>query len=176
MYGWFHRPSWVTVWGRLAHLGDSKFVLGLGLCGFLEAVLRRMKAGGNSQRGPSTSVICSWAGIPIAQGMTFFLKEMVHRPRPAVLLHGIRELSGEGGFSFPSGHATSAFALATALSLRWPQGKMFFFTAAFLVAVSRIALGQHWPSDVFVGAFVGCASVMVCYWIGKNFSAAKKPV
>jgi len=62
--------------------------------------------------------------------------------------------------SFPSGHATTAFALAAVLSLWCPRWTGGFLAAAALVGWSRIVLGTHFPSDVLGGAILGCAVVL----------------
>lgn len=63
--------------------------------------------------------------------------------------------------SFPSGHATTAFALATLLSLWHPRWAAAWFALAALVGWSRIVLGSHFPSDVLGGAVLGSAVVIV---------------
>ncbi|MEQ1900770.1 MAG: phosphatase PAP2 family protein [Devosia sp.] len=57
--------------------------------------------------------------------------------------------------SFPSGHATTAFALATVLSFLSPRWRVPVFMVAALVGVSRVVLGMHYPSDVLGGAALG---------------------
>jgi undecaprenyl-diphosphatase len=59
--------------------------------------------------------------------------------------------------SFPSGHATGAFALATVFGSRYPRYRMPIFATASLIGISRIYLGRHYPSDVLGGAAVGVA-------------------
>lgn len=57
--------------------------------------------------------------------------------------------------SFPSGHATTAFAAAVLLGLWYPRWAGAFFGLACLVAISRVVLGSHFPSDVLAGALLG---------------------
>ncbi len=56
---------------------------------------------------------------------------------------------------FPSGEATAAFALATALSLLYPRARPFAYAAAVLTALARILAGAHYVSDVTAGAVIG---------------------
>jgi membrane-associated phospholipid phosphatase len=57
--------------------------------------------------------------------------------------------------SFPSGHAASAFAFATAVGQVAPSLRMPLYVAAATVAYSRVHTGVHYPSDVAIGAVVG---------------------
>ena len=57
--------------------------------------------------------------------------------------------------SFPSGHATTAFAAAVVLALWFPRGTVPFVGVAVLVGFSRVMLGAHFPSDVLAGALLG---------------------
>jgi len=57
--------------------------------------------------------------------------------------------------SFPSGHAASAFAFATAMGQAAPSLRLPLYVAAATVAYSRVHTGVHYPSDVAIGAVVG---------------------
>jgi undecaprenyl-diphosphatase len=63
--------------------------------------------------------------------------------------------------SFPSGHAATAAAGALAISRIWPAAAVPAWTLAVLIALSRVALGVHFPSDVLGGFLIGylCARV-----------------
>src|SRR3989344_776466 len=85
------------------------------------------------------------------------IKDIVARPRPDVLF---------GGYSFPSGHATFFFALATAVYIRDRRYGALLFAMAALVSVARIAEGAHYFSDILFGAAIGMG---VTYIIHKFF-------
>jgi undecaprenyl-diphosphatase len=61
--------------------------------------------------------------------------------------------------SMPSGHATTAFAVAAALALLWPRGKIVFYAFAFAIGLSRIMVNAHFLSDVIAGAALGLLTV-----------------
>jgi membrane-associated phospholipid phosphatase len=99
-------------------------------------------------------LICAALG-PIAIGLNFPVKLIVRRPRP--VLEGLPPLGGApSSLSFPSAHATSSFAVATAMTRVEPLGALAFLLAVAL-ALGRPYLGMHYPSDVLVGAVLGVA-------------------
>ncbi len=63
--------------------------------------------------------------------------------------------------SFPSGHATSAFAAATILATIVPRARPFLFLLASAIGASRVAVGAHYPSDVVSGAALGMLVALV---------------
>jgi undecaprenyl-diphosphatase len=86
------------------------------------------------------------------------LKEIFQRIRPCnVLPDVITPIDCRGSFSFPSNHALNNFAAATFLWRSFPKFKWVFFITAFLVALSRVYLGLHYPSDIAAGAIIGAA-------------------
>ena len=74
-----------------------------------------------------------------------------------------------GSWSFPSGHTSSAFALATSLSIVYP--KWYVIVPSYLwassVGYSRMHLGVHYPSDVLAGALVGTGSAFLSHALNK---------
>ncbi|WP_128925616.1 phosphatase PAP2 family protein [Bradyrhizobium guangxiense] len=77
---------------------------------------------------------------------------------------------GTGAYaSLPSGHAVAAFALAFAVSALWPRLRVFMFTYAIVILLTRLALLAHHPSDVVAGALVGTVGAMaVRYWFAAR--------
>jgi len=65
----------------------------------------------------------------------------------------------------PSGHATTAFAAAVAIGAAWPKTRVYVWGYAALIALSRVVVTAHYPSDVIAGAIVGTAgAVLVRNW------------
>ncbi len=84
------------------------------------------------------------------------LKHLFERQRPCQALENVRLLVGCGGsFSFPSNHAVNAFAIAATFSHFFRKTAVPMFFIAVLVALSRIYVGVHYPSDVIAGAVGG---------------------
>ncbi|MBY0575148.1 MAG: phosphatase PAP2 family protein [Gallionellaceae bacterium] len=101
----------------------------------------------------------AWTWLAVA-----LLKLLVDFPRPVVTLHGMVRIIGkpELQYSFPSGHA--AYSMLVAVTL-WPLVARRFraLLAAWLVWVgwSRIAVGAHFPADIFAGFLIGGLSAGV---------------
>lgn len=90
----------------------------------------------------------------LSGGVTTLLKRTFKRQRPYDTYSFIVKRDDEaGGYSFPSGHTSSAFSLATSLSLRYPKWQVivpsYFYAAS--VAWARMYQGVHYPSDVLAG-------------------------
>jgi membrane-associated phospholipid phosphatase len=67
--------------------------------------------------------------------------------------------------SLPSGHATTAFAVLVAFGTLWPRSRTIFLVYALLIAVSRVVVSGHYPTDVLAGAVVGTiGAIMVRRW------------
>jgi undecaprenyl-diphosphatase len=99
-------------------------------------------------------LICAAVG-PVAIGVNYLVKLAVRRPRP--VLDGLPPLGGApSSLSFPSAHATSSFAVATAMTRVEPVAALAFLLAVAL-ALGRPYLGMHYPSDVVAGALLGVA-------------------
>jgi membrane-associated phospholipid phosphatase len=101
--------------------------------------------------------------------ITTGLKAVIHRARPFQTYSFIHKETLGGGYSFPSGHTSSAFALATSVSIAYP--KWYVIAPSFLyasaVGYSRMDLGVHYPSDVLIGAIIGSGSAFLSYKLNK---------
>ncbi len=98
--------------------------------------------------------ICALLG-PIGIALNYVVKLAVRRPRP--VLEGLPPLGGApSSLSFPSAHATSSFAVATAMTRVDSLGALAFVLALAL-SLGRPYLGMHYPSDVLAGAILGVA-------------------
>lgn len=111
--------------------------------------------------------------------ITTVLKDVIRRERPYVKHPEIQPLSLEGSYSMPSGHTSTAFATATSLSMAYPKWYVVVpsFVWASSVGYSRMHLGVHYPSDVFIGAIVGSSSVYVTrklnQWLDRKYNKIK---
>jgi len=152
-----------------------------------------------------TCILAMGLCIGVSDGVAVnLLKDAVGRPRPAQSQDGVRcidlakasprflalgkplavELSHAGiqplrGASFPSGHASNNFALATVLAVFYRRWGWIAFLPASLVAYSRCYVGSHWPSDVVISALLGAGiSLLVLAaigWMWEHFGSRFAP-
>ena len=110
------------------------------------------------------------AAVAISSGITEALKYTVNRDRPFKTYPDITKKSAGGSPSFPSGHTSSAFVLATSLSLSYPKWYIIIPSYAWAgsVGFSRMDLGAHYPSDVLAGAIIGAGSVWLTHYVNKK--------
>ena len=103
-------------------------------------------------------------------------KNLCPSPRPRLffehshILFFIDGVTLSNSSSFPSGHTTTAFAIATVLVLALKNAKwqLVILIIALGVGYSRIYLGQHFLGDVLAGIFIGTVSGLVCVWGVEN--------
>jgi undecaprenyl-diphosphatase len=157
----FYHPAWLTL-----------FMQAMSSMGSLTAylVLVPLVAGILALRGKRRLAL---ATLTVMTGniLTPFLKDIIHRSRPDVSVAAISTLAE--GFSFPSGHAFAATIfygflayLAFRFRKRWPG--ILCVALVFLIGVSRIYLGVHWPSDVLAGWLLGLAWLAAFIWITRG--------
>ena len=99
------------------------------------------------------------------------LKPFWARQRPChAMADGVRLLVevSPTSFSFPSLHAANAFAAAVALWCLDRRAGRVALPVAALIALSRVFVGVHWPSDVVVGGIYGAAVAYGLDWLGRR--------
>jgi undecaprenyl-diphosphatase len=99
------------------------------------------------------------------------LKWIVARPRPTVDMGAIMYASAEN-YSFPSTHATAAFAFAYVCARVDPAIRVWVYILASLIGLSRVYLGVHYPFDILAGAILG----IIIGWSSiqlENYARAK---
>ena len=109
------------------------------------------------------------------------LKPLIARPRPCVTLADIHLLVGmKTSYSFPSAHAANFFAVATFFNYFYPKYRWIYFGAAFVVALSRVSIGIHYPLDIIAGGILGAAcALFVIYtwrWIEESLKRRKSTI
>ena len=100
----------------------------------------------------------------IAALLANVLKHLIGRPRPKFVHSGDWQMSFSlvsGLDSFPSGHSTASFAIATVLAKRFPLLSPLCLGIALFVGISRVLRGSHFPTDVMGGAIIGILSGFV---------------
>ena len=138
-------------------------VLGLALIPTVAVLKSRARAAAGAWVGVCAFAFAAIAGSGIAVNV---LKVLFGRGRP-------RTFEMDGAFvlapltidpiyaSFPSGHATTAFAFAATIALFAPRYRVGLLALATMLAISRVVVGAHYLSDVLAGAMLGIAFTLV---------------
>ena len=101
--------------------------------------------------------------LSISQVIVHSLKILLSRERPYNILEQLNTFGIDlKDYSFPSGHTAASFSLATTIALNIPKISIIVYFLAIIVAISRIYLGVHYPTDVAAGIIIGLFfSIMV---------------
>ena len=139
-------PRWVRWWMLLAtRAGDGWLWGAVGIALLCSSDTMRFRA-------------FEAAGSAVAAGIAIFhsIKRRVCRPRPRDLEpHCWAFIATRDKFSFPSGHSTTAFAVAMSVGSFYPEIMPVLIVLAANVAISRVIVGMHFLSDVLAGAGMG---------------------
>ena len=144
-HGWT-APSWFRWWMVAStRAGDGWLWYAAG------AVL--VTGGGTSGRLAAAE---SLAACAVAILLFQFLKRKAGRRRPCELApHCWARILPPDEFSFPSGHTMTAFAATGQMAAHFPQAAPMLYFCAGSIALSRVALGMHFLSDVLAGGLLG---------------------
>jgi len=111
--------------------------------------------------------------------VTQALKYIVKRNRPFRTLNNVNlydTSTVENTYSFPSGHTSQSFAIATSLTLSYPDKPFLItglYTYSLIVSLGRIYWGVHYPSDVLSGMLIGAGSAALIYSLRKPLIQTK---
>ncbi len=94
-------------------------------------------------------------GIVIGAMFTYPLKFIIDRARPCLIESSRLLTPCESDPSFPSGHTEMSFLAATVVSRFHPNYSKYLYAFSFIVALSRIYVGVHFPTDAIAGVVVG---------------------
>ena len=107
----------------------------------------------------------------ISNAAVYFIKHIIAEPRPFLALTNVHQLVSESEIycSFPSGHATSSFAVATVIGLKYGieilnrKLRLIYPLLAFaaVIGFSRVYIGVHYPVDVVLGGLIGIISALI---------------
>lgn len=107
------------------------------------------------------------AGLATVLGLVIvqIINHIWDRQRPFVVLHEFHKLIAHAAdASFPSDHATGAFAIFFALALfRRPVASALALVWAVLIGLARVMVGVHWPTDILGGLGVGAFAALVLW-------------
>ncbi len=165
-----HLPPWAVTMARLvSDLGRSTYMFALAAL----AVAGAVAAQSFTRRSETRRLLIAvrergfyMLGVLAVSGiLAQLIKHLVGRARPHLMPalgpYHFDLLSMKASLaSFPSGHATTVCAVAAALGLLAPRGRIALFAAAGLVAALRIAVDAHYFSDVVAGGTLGVSSAL----------------
>lgn len=161
----FHDQTWLNyIMKYFTYIGE--FGIGAIVCAIVLLIIKKTR----------------WAGVAVGIALVLdvlivnvILKLSVNRARPwqSYPNYGFQEFHEAIGVrepkdsSFPSGHTAATFAAAVALVMYYRVKGLPALGAALLVAVSRIYLCMHYPSDVLGGILIGSACGVAGYFLMK---------
>jgi len=159
----FQNPLLDNVMAVLTQFGDFTFLLLILIAVILYAQITKRQT-------LKKVAIIAFAALLFSDAIAFFLKHVVHEPRPFMTLENVRLLVFEDDLNaFPSGHVTSTVAVVTALVLNMKElakrnyvivdAALIIF--AVLIAFSRMYVGVHYPGDILAGAVIGLFGAFV---------------
>jgi undecaprenyl-diphosphatase len=121
---------------------------------------------GARRHGARRIAVAAAASAAVALALGAVLSHLIERARPFVIdpggVHQFTHHAADAGF--PSDHATASFAIATAILLRSRRWGIVALALATLLALTRVAIGVHYPTDVLAGAALGSATALALFW------------
>lgn len=159
-------------------------------CGFLDAVMPKISFLGNGgwfwivlvlllmirKRDRQTALTAALALLFSLLVANVVLKPLIGRVRPYDLDAAIHlTIPPPAGYSFPSGHAQASFAAATAIYRNKKKAGKAALLLASLIALSRLYLCLHYPSDVLAGALFGIILGIIADYLVNRLKKKRRP-
>lgn len=160
MFRWVMKRKHLLLWARLCR------DLSRTADGFAYPLLGLLLWYGAGTAGQLFALTMAMA-FALERPLYALLKKGLKRHRPADALPNYQSfIIPSDQFSFPSGHTSGAFAMATGLAMFFPETTIIAYIWASLVAVSRVTLGVHFPTDTLAGALIGTLLTLFAgFWI-----------
>lgn len=151
-----HTPFFDLIFSFFSLKGNS-ILIWLMVMGFT-IYLEERKNPGVSQRDKKFTFVFFTSFLITSVSSIFIFKNIFHRMRPYSLaeMGAVSDIC-PADFSFPSAHASTAFAAAAVLTYFDPKRRLFYYLVAVLISFSRIYLGCHYFLDVVFGSLLGYA-------------------
>jgi membrane-associated phospholipid phosphatase len=170
-------PAWVVeVFGRITDFGKSGWFLWPAAILVVTAAALARPALGRLANLMILSLVVRLEFVFFAVGIpaltVSIVKRLIGRARPSDWgpFHYVPFSWRPDYAALPSGHSTAAFAAAFAIGAIWPRARLPMWIYAGVIAVSRVAVHAHFPSDVIAGAFVGVLGAILV----RNWFAARR--
>ncbi len=162
-------PDTIAIWKRITFLGDSSWMAVVTILMMLAGFgMARLKPENTGWRTTGRKGVYIFASVFASGAFIMVIKGLVGRARPYLF-----ETEGPRGFdplsfaseyaSWPSGHTTTAFAMAAAVALVYPKTRYIGFALAILAGYSRMPLEAHYLADVIIGATIGTLGAIAMY-------------
>lgn len=157
---WGEGGRWRTYFAAISRLGDGVFWY---------ALMATLVAFDGIE-GVSASLHLAATGV-IALALYKLLKRWTRRPRPFASDQRIHAwVAPLDEFSFPSGHTLHAVAFSLVAMAHYPRLAWLLVPFTASVAVSRVVLGLHYPSDVLAATLIGSALAAFSLWLVPGVS------
>ena len=161
-----HRVPFLDVFNQCVTVLNDKGILSIIVC-VLFLAFRKMRKYG---------IVCSLSLLIQFILNNGCLKPLIGRIRPYVvepMIEVITHLPGDN--SFPSGHTGASFAVAFAMMLVMPKKwSVPALILAALIAISRLYVGVHYPTDILAGMALGLITAFIARWLGEKIAKNDK--